>query len=521
MDSQESTTRKCDDDLDHWVNPFRMPSRRALREAAGRTNNARITSSSRPIGLQDGTPSKQDANVGANPFDVTPCTQRTEASQSRNLGIPSNSPTIGPENGISSKQDIDFGPSPLRMPHRTQRTVARQSLVIRLPLPQGIQGPQNGASSMSDEDIGSSQFQRPPRAQGEEASPPRISPVPSRAGLLVPQNGIPNSLHGDLGSSPFRIRSRVHREEARQSRTVPVLPSPPRMRRNKHFDVLGPNPFRLSSPAQREAVFKAAKKLRALEQCTTSPFDELPAEIRLIIYEYALVSQSPITPRLNGVQEAEPKEAQADAASSSTQANASSLALLQTCRLLNREARPVYYASNTFRFTSAKDLVDFLHHIGPGLLNELRKLHIEGLLTWEPTFTEEDLEPERNGGVSDAVYQHLASMRDASLGDDALTAALVLEQCKRLHRIHFVMGSKDEMNHIFWLLRVSGYGKAIVVFVDDGHWALRSSASAASMMEWFEVLDTALDDPESRRVLFPDLEKGRQRYIDVDIDKKL
>ena len=517
MDSQESTSMKYDDGFDHWVNPFRMPSRRALREAAGRTKTPPITSSPRSVGLQNGTPSKQDANVGANTFEVTSPTQRTKASQSKNLQISSIPSTTHPQNCVASKQDMDLGPKRLIMPSLTQRTAGRLSLVIPPPLPQGMLGPQNRPSSKSNEGIRSSQFQRPSRAEGEEASPLKAPPIPSREGLLGPQNRTPKSLDGDLDPIRFEIPSRAQRKKARQPRNVPVLPPPPRRRPHNRFDVLRPNPFRVPSRGQREAVFKAAERLRVLEPRTTSLFVDLPAEIRLIIYEYALTSQSPITPRLNGAQNAESKEAQADAGESSAQANASTLALLQTCRLVNGEARPVYYASNTFRFTSAKDLHDFLQHIGPDLLNELRKLHIEGLPTFKP-FPEQFLERLRREGLPDRVYQKLSSKRRAILGDDANNAALMLQQCKRLHRIHLTMGSRDEMCHILWLRRMTGYCTTVLDLVDDGHWALRPSESVGSTSEWFHVLAMALKDPESRRALFPDLEKGQQRRIDVDLD---
>ena len=469
------------------------------------------------MGLRDGTPSKQDAKVGANTSELDVRTQRTEASQSRNLAISSIPSTIHPQSSIASKQDMDLGPNTLIMPSLTQRTAGRLALVIPPPLPQGMLGFPNGPSSKSNGDIRSSQFQRPSRTEGKEANPLKLPPIPSRAGLLDSQNRTPKSLDGDLDPSPFELPSRAQHKKARQSRSVPVVPPPPKRRPHKRFDVLRPNPFRVPSRAQCEAVFKAAERLRALEFCTTGPFGELPAELRLMVYEYTLTSQSPITPRLNGAQKAESKEAQADASESSAQANASTLALLQTCRQVNREARPVYYASNTFRFTSAKDLVDFLHHIGSGLLNELRKLHIEGLLTFKPTFTEAFLERYREG-LSDASWQYLASMRTAMLGDDANNAALMLKQCKRLHRIHLAMDSKGERRYISWLRRITGYCKTIVVFVDDCHWALRSSDSEASTSEWFQVLVTALTHRESRQALFPDLKKGQQRHIDVDLD---
>lgn len=333
-----------------------------------------------------------------------------------------------------------------------------------------------------------------------------------------PQNRTPKSLDVDLDSSHFEIASIAQLKKARQPRCVPVLPSPLRIRPRNRFDVLRPNPYRVLSRGQREAVFKAAERLRALERGIIIPILELPAELRLIIYEHALTCQSPITPRLKGAQKAESKETQADAAGSSAQANASALALLQTCRLVNREARPIYYASNTFRFTSAKDLALFLRRTGPDLLNELRKLHIEGLLTIKPLFTEEELEEFRRQGSSDATCQRRRSMRTAMLGNDADAAAHMLRQCKRLGRIHFVMDSTNEKHHVFWLRKMSGYRKAVIDLVDDSHWAVSFAASAASAQEWFLVLVTALADPKSRRALFPDLEEGQQRCIDVDLD---
>ena len=518
MDPQEPTSRKYDLDIDYWISPFRRPSRRTLHEAADRTKKPPTTSSPLPLGLQDGAPSKQGADVGANTFEVISRTRRTEASQSRNLQIPSEAPTIDSQNYIDGKQDMDLNPKRVIMPSLTQRTPGRLSLVIPHPLLPGMLGPQNGPSSKSNEDIRSSQFQRPSRAEGEEASRLNVPRMPLRTGLLGPQNSTPKSPDGDLDPRPFEIPSRAQRKKARQPESVPMRPPPPRTRLRNRFDVLRPDPYRMPSRAQREAVFKAVERLRALEHCITIPILELPAELRLIIYEYALPSQSPITPRLKEAQKAESKEVQADAAGSSAQANASSLALLQTCRLVDREARPVYYASNTFRFTSAKDLLDFLRHTRLGLLNELRKLHIEGLLTIKPTFTEEDLARYRGLGFSDATCQDLASMRTGTLGDDANIAAPMLQQCKRLHRIHFVMGSKDEMSHVSWLIRMTRDRMTVVDFVDDSHWAVRLSATVADATEWFKVLLAAMADPESRQALFPDLKEGQQRCVEVEFD---
>ena len=483
----DSTSRKYDLDIDYWFSPFRRSSRRALREAADQTKNPATTSSPPPMGLQDGTPSKQDGDVGANTFEVISRTQRTEASQSRDLQNPSEASTIGSQNCVASKQDMGPGPRRVIMPSLSQRIVGRLSLVNPPPLLPGMLGPQDGPSSKSNEDIRSTQFQRPSRAEGKETTSLKVPRNPSRTGLLGPQNRTPKSLDGDLDPRPFEIPSRVQRKKARQPRSVPVRP-PPRMRPRNRFDVLRPNPYRVHSRGQCEAVFKAAERQRTLEHGITIPVLELPAELRLIIYAYALTSHSPITPRLKGAQKAESKEAQTDAAGSSAQANASSLALLQTCRLVNREARPVYYASNTFRFTSAKDLALFLHRNGPDLLKELRKLHIEGLSTFKPTYTTEVLNSYRRGGMSRSTCKILAAKRTAVLSDDADIAALMLRRCERLHRLHLVMGSREEMNHYFWLMRITGYGKVIMDFVNDDHWAFRLSDSDASASKFFRDL---------------------------------
>ena len=518
MDLQESTPSKYNLDIDYWVSPFRKPSRHALREAAGRTERPPTTSSPRRMGLQDDTTSKQGAAVGSNSVDMTSRRQLTKANQSRDLQIPSEGPTIDSENGTESKQDMNLGPRRVIMPSLTQRTPGRLSLINPPPLLPGILGPKEGPSSKSNEDIRSSRSQRPPRAVSERASPLKILPKPPRTGLQGPQNETPKNLNENFDPRPFEMTSRTQSKKAKQPRRVPVLRRPTRMRPRNRFDVLRPDPYRAPSRVQREAVFRAVERLQALEPDIIIPLLELPAEIRLIIYEYALTSQSPITPSLMGARKAESKETQTDAAESSAQANASNLALLQTCRLVNREARPIYFASNTFRFTSAKDLSDFLRPIGPNLLKELRKLHIEGLVTFEPLYPKEDLERFRREGYSEAQFQRMQSMRYGKLDNDADAAAIMLKKCPRLHRIHFVMDSGDEKHHIIWLLKLAGWFKTVVDLVDQSHWAVRLADSQISADEWYKVLVAAFADGLSRRAIFSDLEDGQQRCIDVDLD---
>ena len=511
MDSQGSTPKEYDDDIDQLCHSFANIFLSPARVAASRAKNLTSKSPPQPVGLQDHNTSKQDVNGGADPFSGSSHTQRTKVSQSKSLRTPPTSSTTDPQSFTAGGEAINLTPDPLRKSSSTQGTAARQSLVIRLPLPHGMLSLQNGASNKSHKDNNPSQSQRPSRTGGEGARPHNIPQSPARVGLLGPQTEISTSRAGDLGSTPFTTPSSAHRQKARQSRGVPV-PHPRRRRPRNHLAVLRPDPYRIPSRAQREAVFKAAEKLRVL---TTSSFCDLPAELRLIIYKYALTSQSPITPRLEGLQKAESKEAPVVAAESSTQAKASSLALLQTCRLVDREARLVYYARNTFRITSAKDLVHFLHHLEPGLLNEIRKLHIGGLITYKPIFTVEELETYRREDMSGAFYQSLASMTISTLGEHAMAAAFMLRKCRRLHRIRLTMAAKDELEHTDWLRRMTGYRKTIVEFVHDDHWVLKS-ASAASTSEWHTVLLAALADQASHRALFPILKEGKRRFIDVD-----
>ena len=380
-----------------------------------------------------------------------------------------------------------------------QDTAARQSLDVRPPLPHGMLGLQDGASNISHDDQHPSQSQRPSGRDSEEPRPRNLPTILTRVDLLVPQNDISPRL------------ADVHRQKARQSRGVPV-PHPRKRKPRNHLDILRPNPFLVASRGQREAVFKAAERLRARSFCG------LPAELRLIIYNFVLTSQSPITPRLAGAQKAGSKEAPVDVAASLAQAKVSSLALLQTCRLANNEARPVYYTSNTFRFTSAKDLVDFLHGIGPDLREKLRKLHIEGLVIDKPFFSAERLEKFRNEGMSRRVRRSLAKMRWPILDDNANLGGYMLRQCRRLHRIHLSMDRKEESHYIRWLTMITGYSNATIEFVDDGRWLAKPSASGASADEWHKILNMALADPASRRALFPELKRGRRRCIDVDLD---
>ena len=517
MDSQVSTLRTYDDEIDQLCQSFANAFLSPAREAASRANNLPIKSPPRPMGLQDYDSRKQDVNGGADPFSASSRTQRTEASQSKSLRTPSTLPTTEPQGCLAGREAIKISPDPLRKSSSTQGTAARQSLVIRLPLPHRVLGLQNAASNKSYDANNSGQSQRPSRASGEEARLRNIPPTAARAGFLSPQNAISNCLADDLGSNPFTTPSNADRKKVRQSRGVPV-PHPRKRRPRKHLDVLRPNPYRMPSRAQREAVLKAAEILRALDLHNKTSFYELPAELRLMIYKYALTSHSPVTPRLDGAQKAESKEAPAGATECSPLAKASSLALLQTCRLVDMEARSVYYASNTFRFISAKDLVHFLHHLEPDLLNELQKLHIEGLLTYKPAFTEQTLEWFRRAGILDVAYQDIApSMRIATLSDHAMAAALMLRNCRRLRRIHLTMGPKDELRYISWLRRMTGQSRTTIEFVHDDYWVLRP-ASPASTREWFTVLLTALTDRASYRALFPVVNKGKRRCIDVDLD---
>jgi len=142
-------------------------------------------------------------------------------------------------------------------------------------------------------------------------------------------------------------------------------------------------------------------------ETTAIPCDthrKLPAEIREIIHQHVLIaspSQSPITLRRNKAQYVNtdstedvkatesltsPKTPKRPSPLPSCRFQSSNIAMLQTCRQVNQDAYYVFYASNSIRLISVKELQDFLISLGPARRNMLRSLCIGNVLTLEPPF---------------------------------------------------------------------------------------------------------------------------------------
>ncbi len=108
------------------------------------------------------------------------------------------------------------------------------------------------------------------------------------------------------------------------------------------------------------------------------------------------------------------------------------MAILRACRQMNREAYYNFYASNSFRLTCVKDLLDFLISLGSARRDVLRSLYIEDLFTPEPRFTKVSLDQMRAVGFLFVTYRYA--------GPYAREAARSLGRCNSLRKTHLDMG---------------------------------------------------------------------------------
>ena len=353
------------------------------------------------------------------------------------------------------------------------------------------------------------------------------SPVP-----LPPQSSslkepTPAKYGADYRTNPSRISDSSRLEAASASCSSTRQPEPfEGLSLRQHKGPKGWTPARYDSGCRTNSDQKASKTeceaARNRWDWFASPFGKLPVEIRLIIYEHALMSQTPITPRL-----LEPKlaETYAETARSpvtpfhvSGSPGISHLALLQTCRLINREASPVYYSSNTFRLTNAKDLLEFLQHVEPHLRNELRSLHIEGLLTRQTKFPKMFLDQHRSTWQTDEVDESLLSYQILVLSKDAKAAAKILQTCNHLRHINLNIDGGEELIHFLWLKRAMRYLMSHIESTDEKDWILKPSATALNRGGGSLI---ARAEPSNHHFLFPSLKAGQKHSVDIHIDPEL
>ena len=122
--------------------------------------------------------------------------------------------------------------------------------------------------------------------------------------------------------------------------------------------------------------------------------------------------------------------------------------------------------------------------------------------------------------MDDEEYQMLSNPINLKLGPDAQAASRLLRECKRLRKVHLLMGHAKEfdyveMTYIDFVRSLAGEKtKNQVDFIDGSRWVVRASPDAR---EWYSALIEAYYSGESRTVLFPPLGEGEQRCVEVDI----
>ncbi|MCJ1267594.1 hypothetical protein MMC22_007479 [Lobaria immixta] len=107
-------------------------------------------------------------------------------------------------------------------------------------------------------------------------------------------------------------------------------------------------------------------------------FLTIPAELRLRIYEYALISRCESIPNPS-LMDGDKKMIMVDGRMNGkpTWSNTSiSPALLQTCRTIYLEASPVMYAENTFFVQDPQNTIAFLQQIGSTQARDLESLKL-------------------------------------------------------------------------------------------------------------------------------------------------
>lgn len=252
---------------------------------------------------------------------------------------------------------------------------------------------------------------------------------------------------------------------------------------------------------ERKLAFMLAHQLHLQDTQQQRPFPEtnlgrLPGEIREMIYEYLLVappSQSTIYLRvpliaainsdLTPVQRAtvvtDPKAASTGPPDLAPvqhvrPARVSYLAILQTCRQINREAYHIFYARNSFHFPNAEYLIAFLRGIGHVRRAELTSLHLEGLVVDQPLWTKGMLDSYSLGeNVGSVERKKREAQGWLAIHPDICVASRLLDNCKNLSRLLLEMRTSERFHYFYFLRRNLGVGRRVVYLVDGSRWVVR------------------------------------------------
>ncbi|KAL9066653.1 MAG: hypothetical protein Q9161_007412 [Pseudevernia consocians] len=252
---------------------------------------------------------------------------------------------------------------------------------------------------------------------------------------------------------------------------------------------------------EEKLAFMLARQLHLQDAQQQRPFPEthlgrLPGEIRNMIYEHLLVApplQSTRCRRDPLIAATNLDIASANAAAVITDSEAASeesprlasvqhprsakvscLAILQTCRQINRETYHIFYAKNTLHFTNAPDLFAFLIDIGQVRRAELTSLHLEGLVVDQPFWTRELLDNYcLMNNIGPVEREELEADRYLAIHPDMYEVTMLLNGSKNLSRLLFEIRACERLDYFIFLKEFLGREGGVVYLVDGSRWVVR------------------------------------------------
>ena len=303
---------------------------------------------------------------------------------------------------------------------------------------------------------------------------------------------------------------------------------------------------------ERKLAFKLDHQLHLQETKQQRPFTEtclgrLPGEIRNKIYEHLLIlppsqptrhlrvpldttTDSDISSAKEDTVTTDSKAASAELpplalGQKSRSAKVSYVAILQTCRQINREAYHIFYANNTFHFTSAPDLTNFLIGVGPLRRAELTSLHLEGLVVDQPFWTKEDLDCyclEYN--ISSDERKQREAERHQALHPEISKLTELLDDCKNLSRLRLEMRACELFGYFLFVSSGLRTRELVVYLVDGSRWVARWPCTDEhpvtgwkTMAEYDRLIDRMMEKWNAYRECFPLEETEALFPVVVDI----
>ena len=250
------------------------------------------------------------------------------------------------------------------------------------------------------------------------------------------------------------------------------------------------------SAMKRKSASRLACQLHLQETRQQRPFSEsrfgrLPGELREMIYEYVLVAPPSQSTRYLCVpvnatttsDVAPNEEAISNTVSRSSagypqrlladrDTKVSYLAILQTCRQINREAYHIFYAKNCFHVPNAPVLIAFLTGIGLRRRAELTSLSIEGLVIERCRPKDKTHRYCLANGIDSAREERLANTPLRCLHPDLLQYQTkdLFKGCKNLSRLVLDMPARDGYDYLRFLRSGMGLERSMIYLVDESHW---------------------------------------------------